>query len=60
MIQTKERALKVNVELAEPGVRRIVVTADNDTEMRQAHLLLARISPEIYHLDSVPRLELSR
>ena len=39
MIQTKERALKVNVELAEPGVRRIVVTADNDTEMRQAHLL---------------------
>jgi hypothetical protein len=34
--------------------------ADSDAEMRQAHLLLARISPEIYHLDSILRLKPAR
>jgi hypothetical protein len=57
MIQTKDNPLsKVSVELDESGVRRVVIAADNDSEMRAAHLLLARISPEIYHLDSVLRL----
>jgi hypothetical protein len=46
---------QVNLEIDESGVRRIVVAADTDVEMRAAHLLLARISPEIYHLDSVLR-----
>jgi hypothetical protein len=58
VIQTKGKPQsQVNLEIDESGVRRIVVAADNDSEMRQAHLLLARISPEIYHLDSVLRLK---
>ena len=61
MINTKEKPLSsVSVELNETGVCRVVVAADDDVEMRQAHLLLARISPEIYHLDSVLRLKPTR
>ena len=61
MIDTKEKSLAlVNVELDESGIRRVVVAADNDVEMRQAHLLLARISPEIYHLDALLKLKSTR
>jgi len=58
MIRMKQQPLsQVNLELDERGIRRIVVAADSDLEMCAAHLLLARISPEIYRLDSVLRLK---
>ena len=42
---------EISVEIDGQGVRRVVIYADDAAEQARAHLLLARIAPEMVRLD---------
>jgi len=46
-----DNLIDICIEVTEDGIRRTVVAADDDTEQTAAHMLLARIAPEVRALD---------
>lgn len=48
-------AVDIRLEISERGIDRAVVSADNDFQQTAAHLLLARITPELRQLNEAIR-----
>jgi hypothetical protein len=42
---------EISVEIDGQGVRRVVIYADDAEQQAQAHMLLARVSPQMVQLD---------
>jgi hypothetical protein len=49
----------IRLEISERGIDRAVVAAADDAEQAAAHLLLARITPELRRLDNAIRTKKS-
>lgn len=48
---------QISIEVSEAGVERVVVGCDTAAEQRNAHLLLARVAPQLRQLDTALRAD---